>query len=634
MIRAIHQLELALGSSLAASVVTKATVIAALGLIGARLARQSRASLRHLLLAATFGVLLFLPVASILAPTVRIGVPTVAQEHAAVPSVAANIDLPLPLAPTDTDSAATPALSRSFVPSLSTLLFFGWLAGVALSLVPMMVGLGRIRALRRAGLPWSDGQALVDRLALETGITRRVELLLHESLPGPIASGMLHPAIVLPVDAQSWEHEDLHRALVHELEHVRRGDVAVHSLARAVCSLYWFHPLVWMAWRQLTLEAERACDDAVVARSEATAYADQLVALARKLLASAKSPLPAMANRSDLSTRVHAVLDARQPRGRAGRFAVGVGCAAVAALVLTVSPLRTISVLRSAPAQSVVGSSSVSGVGPPLPSFEVASVKPSRPGETIFSEFTWSGFTVRSETAKWLITFAYAAHSPKANLSDDQLSGGPGWINFEPYDILAKVEDSRAEKLRQCTMGEIGVEIRLMVQSLLADRFKLKVHHETKQRPMYALVVARGGPKFLPTRFTLPQPATAKPSGQGGKPLPPETPGMRRYRLGGPVMNLAALLSGFPAIGRQVVDKTGIEGNYVFDFEVPLAQFQLATTSGPDGRISTSGSSPSSESSGASIFTLLQEQLGLKLVPTKGAVDVIVIDHIERPSAN
>ena len=91
--------------------------------------------------------------------------------------------------------------------------------------------------------------------------------------------------------------------------------------------------------------------------------------------------------------------------------------------------------------------------GAPLPSFEVVSIKPSRPGEMSFSEFNWSRFTVRSKTAKWLIAFAYAAFQPKANLSDDQLSGGPGWIDSEPYDIDAKVEDSLAEELRQHTMG-------------------------------------------------------------------------------------------------------------------------------------------------------------------------------------
>jgi TonB family protein len=98
--------------------------------------------------------------------------------------------------------------------------------------------------------------------------------------------------------------------------------------------------LVWIALRQLTVEAERACDDAVLGRSEATAYADQLVGLAQRL--SGKSPVLAMANRADLATRVGAVLDRRQRRGRAGVFPVALACAAAAVLVLTISPLRMV----------------------------------------------------------------------------------------------------------------------------------------------------------------------------------------------------------------------------------------------------------------------------------------------------
>src|SRR6202050_2056045 len=133
--------------------------------------------------------------------------------------------------------------------------------------------------------------------------------------------GVAHPAIVLSPDAQTWDGEDLGRAIVHELEHVRRRDWLSQCLARAVCAVYWFHPLVWIAWRQLALEAERACDDAVLGRSEAAAYADQLVGLARRLsmsaktaskMTAAKSPLLAMANRADLATRVGAVLDSGQ----------------------------------------------------------------------------------------------------------------------------------------------------------------------------------------------------------------------------------------------------------------------------------------------------------------------------------
>ena len=128
---------------------------------------------------------------------------------------------------------------------------------------------------------WAESSSI--GLSLESGFRRRVEVLLHEELPGPIASGMLHPVVLFPLDAQTWGTEDLNRALVHELEHVRRGDVFTHCLARVICAVYWFHPLVWMAWRQLILEAERSCDDAVIARWEPTIYADQLVGLASAL---------------------------------------------------------------------------------------------------------------------------------------------------------------------------------------------------------------------------------------------------------------------------------------------------------------------------------------------------------------
>jgi len=208
------------------------------------------------------------------------------------------------------------------------------------------MGLWQVRALSRTALPWRQGQSVVDKLAIDAGIHRRVEVLLHEALPGPITCGAVHPAILLPQDAQTWIEGDLNRALVHELEHVRRGDWAVHCLARAVCAAYWFHPLVWIAWQRLTLEAERSCDDAVLRLSEATAYADQLVGLALRLLR-AKSPLPAMANRADLAVRVEAVLDSRQRRGRAGRLSVALAGAAAAVLTLTMSPLRIVAAPQS-----------------------------------------------------------------------------------------------------------------------------------------------------------------------------------------------------------------------------------------------------------------------------------------------
>lgn len=173
--------------------------------------------------------------------------------------------------------------------------------------------------------------------------------------------GLLHPAIVLPEDAPDWESGELNRAMLHELEHVRRGDWVSQCMARAVCAVYWFHPLVWIAWRRFTLEAERSCDDAVLRRSEATAYADQLVGLAQRLslamkAEAAKPALLAMANRADLAARVGAVLDSRQRRGRAGKRSIALACAAAALLLLTISPLRMVAAPQAAGAGATVAS--------------------------------------------------------------------------------------------------------------------------------------------------------------------------------------------------------------------------------------------------------------------------------------
>ena len=273
--------------------------------------------MRHALLAAAFGVMLLLPIISALAPPVRVLLPARTQ----APTLKA------PLAKNATLAAATVSKPAKF--STVDLLFTVWIAGTALFLVPMATGLWQLGALRRTGQPWRDAH-------------RNVEVFLHSSLTGPITYGLFRPAIILPADAQTWSEDDLNRALVHELEHIRRGDWLTHCAARAICALYWFHPLVWMAWQRLELEAERACDDAVLGQSEATAYADQLVALAQRLSSASKSTQLAMANRADLSARVSAVLDSGQTRGRAGTAAVALASIGAVLLVATISPLKVV----------------------------------------------------------------------------------------------------------------------------------------------------------------------------------------------------------------------------------------------------------------------------------------------------
>jgi uncharacterized protein (TIGR03435 family) len=183
---------------------------------------------------------------------------------------------------------------------------------------------------------------------------------------------------------------------------------------------------------------------------------------------------------------------------------------------------------------------------------------------------------------------------------DSQISGGPNWLDTEKYDIQAKAGSA----LKVWRM-------RLMLQSLLAERFRLALHRETKEEPIYELVVAKGGPKIEPA-------AGAK------------TPGHLRVGTGqltgiaAPISWLTQSLSG--NLDRYVVDKTGLNGNYNFTLQWTPDMGQLPQQR-PDAL-------PPPDASGPSIFTALQEQLGLQLKSEKGPVETLVIDHAERPSAN
>lgn len=333
--------------SLEIAIVVKATIVLVVGLAAARLSRHSRASVRHLVIATVFAALVALPLWIAGAPTLTIDVPITPT----APSFSAVAERPssvssVPERPSSVPSvpSATPASSRTLAPqvSVASVLRATWLGGVVVFLIPVLSVLWRLSMIRRTGIPIAWRRDEVARLAEACGVSTPVDLLEHEGVPGPMTFGIANPVIVLPLDAREWDDAELRRALVHELEHIKRGDWLMQILARAVAAVYWFHPLVWTAWRRLCLEAERSCDDAVVANEERTEYAEQLVALAQRMSATAVQPMIGMANRSDLSTRVTAVLDERLHRGRAG-FALAAGTVAAAALiVVAVAPVRAV----------------------------------------------------------------------------------------------------------------------------------------------------------------------------------------------------------------------------------------------------------------------------------------------------
>jgi len=342
MIRNFSEALVSLGSSAELLVLVKATVAVALGLAAVRIARSTRASVRHLLLTSTFGVLLALPIAAALVPAVFFEIPTPRVASAIAPTAIVPATSTPTVRASGVSSTIAAASAERISISLPMILGTIWLIGVALFFAPFAHTLWRLRSVRRGSVPWIEARATLHALAEQAGVSRPVEVLLHDRILAPVTCGLLHPAILLPADAREWSDLDVQRALIHELEHIRRGDWTVHILARAVCALYWFHPLVWAAWRQLCLEAERACDDAVLQGTERADYAEQLVMLARRLSHTLAPPALSMANRSDLSTRVSAILDNKQARGRAGLLCATLILATGAVGVLAIAPVRAV----------------------------------------------------------------------------------------------------------------------------------------------------------------------------------------------------------------------------------------------------------------------------------------------------
>jgi len=228
------------------------------------------------------------------------------------------------------------------------------------------------------------------------------------------------------------------------------------------------------------------------------------------------------------------------------------------------------------------------------------------------SEYSPGGrFTATAVTVSQLLRTAY-------RIQGYQLAGAPPWTGSKRYDIVAKVEDNPAPSQQ------------VFLRALLKDRFKLAMHNETRETPMFALVVARSdgkpGPQLIKSDFDC----AAYFAGTHAPPQPGRTPDCAtRINLGTlygkaiPMSTLATSLA--PFVGRFTVDKTGLTGG--FDVELTWA---------PDPAF-LNGSNPSADPpnpSGPSIFAALQEQLGLKLVSDKGPLAVLVVDHLEEPSAN
>jgi len=252
------------------------------------------------------------------------------------------------------------------------------------------------------------------------------------------------------------------------------------------------------------------------------------------------------------------------------------------------------------------------------PIYAVASIRPVQGGDgtqRVTFSYTPDGMIAKNMTLQLLIRTAYGVY-------DSQIVGAPNWLDATEYDIEAKMDDSEAEKLQKLGVAEAKIERQHMLQALLADRFKLIVHHEIREGPLFVLVVAKNGPKFQ---------ESGPDSDGSARPKLVEGNGKLIFQ-DAPIAPLVTMLS--QQLGRTILDKTGLAGKYDFALQWTPDEFDLPASDGIASNEQGNGGASSAVSTGGSIFTALQEDLGLKLESTKGPVDVIVIDHVEEPSEN
>lgn len=241
---------------------------------------------------------------------------------------------------------------------------------------------------------------------------------------------------------------------------------------------------------------------------------------------------------------------------------------------------------------------------PTTATFDVAAIREntnSADGHHLYNDPAESHFRTVNFPIKDLIQFAYG-------IPNSQILGGPAWLDSAMYDIDAKSDGSVDVQLKGLPTADARHQKQLMVQALLAERFRLKTHEETRQLPLFDLIIAKGGIKF-------------KPDNKVGNAV---DTGRNRLHISGmqdTVPILARELA--QVLGHVVVNKTGVSGSYDLNLRwTPVSSASPMLNGAPDPN-------PPPD-----LFTAIQEQLGLKLESAKGPVRVLVIDHIERPTEN
>lgn len=492
-----------------------------------------------------------------------------------------------------------------------------WGCGFAFVAICWLLRWASMRGLRQSA-------TVVD---IPTALKVPVPVMSAPDVIEPGIYGFWRPVLLLPVGIlERLTQAQLDAILAHEFCHVRRNDNLIATIHMAVQAIFWFHPLTWWIGARLVDERERACDEEVLRQGcKPHVYAEGILLVCKLYLS---SPLACVAGvtGSNLKGRIEAIMRNRTAAGLSFGKKLLLGVAASMALILPVA-VGTLSapLIRAQDTpdwQTKAGSKM---------SFEVASIKLDtgtfKPPSFALDNGDAYAMTGGRFSADFPLT-VYILFAYKLSITQAQrqamIAHLPKWVGEDRFDIQAKAAVGNPTK----------DQMRLMMQALLADRFKLVVHFEMQESPVLALVLVKPGklgPKLrphadgpscdaVPTSDVFPSKCnlmalTRRPSGTA-------MGGSRETTM--PL--IADALEGMGRLGRSVVDQTGLSGRFDFTIEWSPDPDQSPFPPAPGA--------PLPDTQGPSFQEALRDQLGLKLESTKAPLRILVIDRVERPSEN
>jgi uncharacterized protein (TIGR03435 family) len=537
-----------------------------------------------------------------------------------------------------------------------------WSLGFSIALFRWALRWKRARTLVRRSAPLREGRELAAwrRLGETGGLPNPITIVSSTASMDPAVFGLFKSTLIWPSGLSSrLTDEELQAILLHELAHVRRRDNLAAVIQMAAESVFWFHPAVWWIGWNLVREREFACDEDVLRRGTASnVYAEAVLKVCEFCL---ESPLACASGvtGANLRKRIEAIMTNKAAKD------LGLGkkllMASVAAFALG--------------APIIAGIVSASGIQHPIPprpadtpNWEIASLKPCPP----FAGGVRGGRGAGGQraggpnanapgalnmncgpfvnTLEQLIRQAYLAYADGQvnDRSRNVYIEGPSWIHSDRFEIQGEAEGAPSPAMMRGPM----------LQALLEDRFRLKIHAETRDVPVYELTIARSGLKLQPLAegsceeldpFTLPRnrPMRITPDEfeeilQTNQKPACGLVGISSWGLEDNSRTIHGRAMGFPQLAvvlsqgmdRPVIDRTGVTG--LFNLRLRFAKDQNTAGFGPPSPPPGTSTQPTASAapSGPSIFTAIQEQLGLRLEPTRGPGEFLVIDDVRRPLEN